>query len=166
VDHQLYEAPMNVQFPGLIKGTPLPTSSGPVIQNSIDKVPLSVTLMDGTDIEMEPSFITWKWFRSITFVKTADFTVKTTPSTIFSSADKLIPANHLKKGMVLDTNTADIPITDVHTYHVLTPVFCLLFPEPVMMLVKGVFIQFPSKTQRKDLVNEFFKTKFSNPECF
>jgi hypothetical protein len=158
---------MSAHFPGLIKGTPLPTPGGIIIQNSIEKVPLSVTLMDGTDTEMTPSFIAWKWFRSITFVKTKEFTIKSTPSTIFSSSDKLITANHLKKGMLLDTDTSEIPITDVHTYHVLAPVFCLLFPEPVMMLVKGVFLQFPSKTQRKDLINEFFKAKFSeaDSEC-
>lgn len=155
-----------MNFQGLIKGTPLPSESGAHIQWDLEKIPLRVFKMNGDEAQMSPSYIFWKWVPSVTFIVTDKFSLKTTPNTLLSHMKTLIPASDLVANSRLDYQDSDATVLKVKTYRVLAPMCCMLFEEPVVMSVKGAYVFFNGKDERKDLINDESTQKYADEECF
>jgi hypothetical protein len=127
-------------FPGLMKGTVLSGMTGTHTQTSYERVDLRVRRENGEPRYQSPLDVYWKWERDIVCLACDCRTIKVTPTVQFSTGTGDTYACDVRVGDILKGVDNTFVVEKMNIYRVLSPVYNMIFKEPVWLISKGVFV--------------------------
>lgn len=127
-------------FPGLMKGTTLSGMTGTHTQSSYERVELRVRMKNGDPSYQTPVDVHWKWEKDIVCLVCDCRTIKVTPTVMFSTGTGDTYACDVQVGDILKGVDNTFVVEKMNRYRVLSPVYNLIFKEPVWLITKGVFV--------------------------
>ena len=140
-------------FPGLMKGTPLSGTSGTHTQSSYEKIDMRVRKLNGDPSYQVPLDVCWKWEKEIVCLSCDSRTIKMTPSMRVLTGTGDTYVGDVVVGDILKGVDNSFVVERLNIYRVLSPVYNMIFKEPVWLIAKGVFVS-SALQYVKELKNE------------